>query len=559
MKKILIFCIALFSLVAFSISVSAATRNVSTTAQLRTALDACQPGDEIVLSSGTYLVDRPLILDGKKNITIRSASGNSQDTIIKGTSFHKVDSQRTTDVLRPPDEKNEGDELLWIYSSSNITIKGIKFHWASCHGIKFNTPDGTGILNITIENCHFLDINERMLKGTRSDGHYLEGLKIINNTFENTQIPVAEDHDPEFGGDYVGGMDLMHVKGALVSGNTFKNIRGPLEGARGGIFMWHGSENVTVEKNTFIGCDRSICFGNGTGAVGAHMKNSIIRNNIVMMGKDIGIELACVSNVKVYNNTVCQSTANGRGIILGASGNEYIDIKNNYLHGRNHYSGSVISNMNSTCVESNNLFRSGNSIPAYFENGAEGDFHLKSSAANLIGKGVPLSDVATDFDGVSRETPPSIGAFEYVSPTCKLSGTVSFAGKLLPIVTITGPDGVRPVTIAANGSYEVSVIEGVSYTIKATKARHLPFSASVSILADDTCQIKMLVGNIVDNPASDKYVIDIDDLIVLLGSYKATTGSTKYNANADLNESGTIDIDDLILLLGNYKKSAVKA
>ena len=44
----------------------------------------------------------------------------------------------------------------------------------------------------------------------------------------------------------------------------------------------------------------------------------------------------------------------------------------------------------------------------------ENDYHLKAGSP-AIGKGIPISGMDFDFDGVPWKNPPSIGAYEYVA------------------------------------------------------------------------------------------------------------------------------------------------
>jgi|GEM_PF-3341449 len=585
MKKFIALCAVVVSLMAFSVMASAATRTVSIVGQrdgstpnsLRQALRDCNEGDVIILTPGEYQLEAPLELNGKKNITIKSSTGNYYDVIIKGTSFHKIDSQRSSDVPGRdyPDYRNSGDEektphgiinagdeLLFINSSSDITISGITFTLASSQGIKLATD--SGVKNVTIQNCRFFDINERMIKGVNGGGKYLENIKIINNHFENAQVPnVGDIKWGEHDGDYVAGIDIMFADGLLISGNTFKNIKGTTGSGRAGIFIWVGSKNVIAENNTFINCDRGISYGvPGTSSVGQNMKNGLIRNNLFIGGSSsngsgISIEIAGGEDIKIYNNTVYRPQGRG-GIVLQDTGNNRnIDIKNNFIFGNTSLGGSTVTQSNNKMISRSGTFPSANFVDA-----SNNDFHLTKTAADLIGMGVTLPEVTKDFDGTTRLNPPSIGAFEFVPPADKISGKVLFKTNpllpILPTVTITDPEGnTRPIPVAADGSFgDIAILSGVEYTIKAEKARHLPLTMKKTFTESETFDIPMICGNVLDDPNSEKFIIDIDDLIALLGSYKASAGSAKYNVNADFDESGIVDIDDLIILLGSYKKSA---
>jgi len=175
------------------------------------------------------------------------------------------------------------------------------------------------------------------------DHYFVKNIKITNNYFENTQIPVTSDHMDNFDGDYIAGIDMMVLDGALIADNKFVNIKGKNGGARGAIFIWSGSRNIIAERNDIIDCDRGICYGNpgnvsvGRGNMMYFVDGGIIRDNSINKPVSHGIELAYTNNIEVYNNIVLRSDETGPGIsettINENKTSKNLVIKNNIVCG----------------------------------------------------------------------------------------------------------------------------------------------------------------------------------------------------------------------------------
>ena len=376
------------------------TKTVGTENELQNALVNAQDGDVIGIKPGKYNVAKlNLTIVDKHNIVLRSVSGNPDDVILAGSGFHKLGS----DV-----------ELLKITKkSSYITIDGITFRDASVHGIKVAGEDNVGY--VTINNCKFFNVNERMIKGSQHGSTRVPGMVITNCHFENDLdcIP-TEDDKPGWGSAYIGGIDMMVLDNAVISGNTFVNIRGANGGGRGAIFIWQGSTNIIAERNTIINCDRGICFGNPMYPDGRlssdyffHINGGIIRNNMIVSSQKQPIELAWVKNVKVYNNTIYR---NDGGVGIQDASAEFslnVVIENNLLR------SATLENLQNATIGKHNLV--GNDIPSsYFVNPEAGNLRLTPEAVKAIGRGAILDIVDDDIDNrVRSKTIFDIGAQAY--------------------------------------------------------------------------------------------------------------------------------------------------
>ena len=261
-------------------------------------------GDIIGVNNGEYdfAGTHKIIFKDKRGVTLRSVSGCADDVIFKGGGFHKKDGYKQTQI----------DEPVSILSGNDgILIYGLTIRDSNCHGIKV-AGEGNNA-NITIENCKFIDICERKIKGSAGSGdnnYPVRNIKIINNYFEDTQLPVESDHMDMFEGDYIAGIDMMVLDGAYIADNKFVNIKGLNGGGRGAIFIWVGSKNITAERNIIINCDRGICYGNpgNTSVEGGNLPyyvdGGIIRGNTIVNPASHAIELAHTNNISVSSNLI---------------------------------------------------------------------------------------------------------------------------------------------------------------------------------------------------------------------------------------------------------------
>ena len=290
------------------------TKFCSSADEIIEAVANAAEGDVIGIEAGIYefIGEHKIVFRNKRNVVLRSVSGCADDVIFRGGGFHKKDGYKKTPI----------DEPININSGNDgIVIYGITIRDSNCHGIKIQGEGNNA--NIRIENCKFIDICERMIKGSAgTDGYLVPGVRIIRNSFEDTQIPVASDHMDTFDGDYIAGIDMMVLDGAVIADNRFTNIRGMNSGARGAIFIWVGSKNIIARGNVIVNCDRGICYGNpgNTSVDGGntpyYVDGGIICDNVIKNQKSHGIELAHTNDIKVYNNVILREVGeeSGRGI-----------------------------------------------------------------------------------------------------------------------------------------------------------------------------------------------------------------------------------------------------
>ncbi|OGJ88043.1 MAG: hypothetical protein A2268_04540 [Candidatus Raymondbacteria bacterium RifOxyA12_full_50_37] len=403
----------------------------STSAQFYMAMRTQTSGKTIVLKDGTYPLApfEPLGIDSS-NITIRGESGDPTKVILTGSGFRNC--------------TNRDEEMLVLYNGG-FTLANLTITDSRCHGLKIeNSRDD----NVLLHNVRFINIGERMIKG----GSVYDPLnwEIRYCHFENTLVPINDacrsDHD---NGDYIAGMDIMNGTNWNVHDCFFKNIKGANGAARGAIFWWRGNRDMTAERNTFITCDRAICFGNPSGD--GDVTDGIIRNNFIVKGAYIGIEVDNCAGIKIYNNTVYSADATYARTVQFLSNGTGNEMKNNIIYGQIRYIDGAFPDT------SHNAFYSTNTN--IFKNSQDENPHLSSSATMVINKGIDLgTNVMDDWDGSVRASIDGqidIGADEY-----RLNDAVERGSDMVPdgITLVAGPNPFNPVvTIHTNAHSRASL------------------------------------------------------------------------------------------------------
>lgn len=365
---------------------------VATADELLAAVDRVAPGGTILLADGEYKVPRVVVLERKKNLTIRSASGDPTKATLRGQGW---------------DSNARDDDILHIGNCDGITIADLTFADCRSYGVKVEAENAPK--NIHIYNCRFRDIGVRAIKGSAGQDPNVRAVKgsIRHCSFENTRVPPA---DWLFGGDYIAAIDMMALQDWTISDNVFRNIKGRNGGARAAIFIWVRSRQIVVERNLIVNCDRGVSFGNpgqstanNAGEQLAYVADGIIRNNFIAGGPDGGIELWHADRIKVFNNTIWRPERNwNRGIRIG-TGTVHTEIVNNLVQGEIRLEGGQAE------LRHNLTGR----LDGYFVDTAAGNLALTAEATGAIAQGVSLPEVKDDIRGRPRKERPDLGAWEF--------------------------------------------------------------------------------------------------------------------------------------------------
>ncbi len=164
--------------------------------------------------------------------------------------------------------------------------------------------------------------------------------------------------------------------------------------AADGIQSWHAATRGIIVNNTVYNCRNGITNGTGeTGATASGNQNTLCQNNVLVHNANTGII----------------QTSDGLHSVTGSQHINNIQWNNNYANVAPN--DSVYNNSGSFGVTPSGQLI----IDPLFVDAANGNFHIQSSSP-AIGSGATGANVpGTDFDTIMRPSPPSRGAFEYVS------------------------------------------------------------------------------------------------------------------------------------------------
>ncbi len=369
------------------------TWNVTTIGELETATRNYNPGDEILIAAGTYVLDSYLNLNNGQ-VLIHGATGNPSDVVLQGPGIN-------ADV----DPKNG-----LMVGSDDVTIEDLMITGVFWNGIQVRGEVDTD--RTAIRNLRLIDCGERYIKGSTngSDPNSINEDTLIEDVYMEQTQDLSSAHADM---DYIGGIDAMGIHNWTVRNCTAVNIHGATGGGRGGIFWWQGVTNPTVEQNLMINCDRGIAMGNASPPSHAyagnnHVNGGVVRNNFVVRGVGIGLELSYVANLKVYHNTVYSDDASyWRTVQIYDSAGQTTNLEVAY----NLIRGQIDESASGDYTLTGNI--TGPTVwPSWFVDPLNGDLHLTSQATPALDAAPSLPEVTDDYDGDARSATPDLGADE---------------------------------------------------------------------------------------------------------------------------------------------------
>jgi hypothetical protein len=370
---------------------------VATVAELKSAInDANAAGKPatILIADGVYTLDVNQLQLTCTKLVVRSASGNRDAVVIRG----------------PDEGPNASLGNVFLVSAPDIVISDITIGYCRWHGIQVRGESPYDVSGLTVHNCRLVNCNEQFIKGSSSDA---DPVGATDGVIENCLFEFTSGWAYQY---YTGGIDIHKGVNWVVRDNLFRNIRNPGSGiAEHAVHFWKRCttqpQNVVVERNWIINCDRGIGFGLGGFATGHDGGTSVIRNNMIYNdgsgpNTDVGIGLESANDVAVHNNTVVIPTY--------WAPIEYRFADSSNLSFRNNLTDKAIQRRDTAPVATllNNL----ESAQAdWFVDQDAGDLHLKPGVDQVIDQGAPLGSFTDDMDGDSRPRLDGwdIGADEY--------------------------------------------------------------------------------------------------------------------------------------------------
>ncbi len=354
------------------------------------AAEKVRPGETILLADGHYAMPRyfELHTDG---VTLRSASGRRDKVILDGS-------------------QSRHGELVGVTRCSGVTIADLTIQNVKWNGFKINS--NLNATRVTIHNCVIHNIWERGIKGPAvgkedRDTFRPTDCRIEHCLFYNDRPKRMED-DPQdrYGGDYVGGIDIMFAKGWVIRDNVFWNIHGRNRGARGAIFIWNESEDCVVERNVIVDCDTGICLGNSYKGpeTPVHCTRCVVRNNFVTRCPESNILADYTRDCAILHNTIHDPRSRLGRLIRLVHDNDGLVVANNLLDGP----AIRIETQSRMDIRGNAT----GDFARWFVRPAVGDLHLVGDAARALGAVNRLAEVPDDFDRQPRANRTAAGADE---------------------------------------------------------------------------------------------------------------------------------------------------
>ncbi|MFI0985350.1 right-handed parallel beta-helix repeat-containing protein [Streptomyces exfoliatus] len=189
---------------------SAATVDVSTAAQLKTALTNARPGDTIRLADGTYTGNFKATTPGTSSarITLTGSSravltaGGGYGLHLNGASYWTVAGLTVTG----------GQKGIMADAANGVVIDGVTVHGLDMEGVHFRNSSSNGV----IRNSRIYDTgNDGRGMG---EGIYVGSANTLGDRSDNAQI-LGNVIGPDVGGESV---DIKEgTTGARIVGNTF--------------------------------------------------------------------------------------------------------------------------------------------------------------------------------------------------------------------------------------------------------------------------------------------------------------------------------------------------
>jgi hypothetical protein len=441
--------------------------NVSTEAQLQTAMGNLQNGDTVLLADGAYNLTSTLYINGHNNVTIRGTAGSTNVTLVgKGM-----------------DNSNHGNVPFGIWSNgTNTTIAHLTIRDTWDNEIIFNA----GAQSPLVYCVRLLNAGSQFIKSNPTDVN--NGLGVNNGIveycwFEYTGSPPG-DHGSGVG--YFNGISAHAAQNWIVRGNLFKNLHNPDSAAylwNPAVLFWNHSAGTLTEQNTFLNVDRAVAYGLQNTTPFFDHAGGAIRNNFVCLVPGLfsaNRTAGSDGSIIAWNSPGTQIDHNS--VLLNS--NEFYSLEFRFSTTTNGTARNTLADApihlrdSATATLTSNLLTA---VPAMFVNPAAADLHLLASATNAIDKGLTLLTVTNDFDGDRRprgarsdigadefttNAPPRISSFKLIQSNFIVSFT-TFLGESYDLLRANDLIGSASGRVATNlagtgGAIQVTDANGVS-------------------------------------------------------------------------------------------------
>lgn len=364
---------------------------VADVAQLRRAVDAVNAGRvpaTILLADATYLLDAPALRLACSGLVVRSQSGRREAVVVRG----------------PDEGPSASVHHVFLVEADAVTIADLTLGWCRFHGIQIRGESPADVAGTRVHNCRLVNCNEQFIKGSCGDR---DPVGATGGIIENCLFEFTSGWAYQY---YTGGIDIHRGVNWIVRDNLFRSLRVPagLPGmAEHAIHFWKRCparpQDVVVERNRIVNCDRGIGFGLVNAEGGHRGGASIIRNNMIANDgagarTDVGIGLEFADGVTVEHNSVHIPTY-GAPVEYRFAGSSNVTFRNNLVNrpirNRDGAPPAALSGNVETAEG------------AWYADAAAGDLHLAPAATGAIDRAAGGTRV--DLDGDAR---PVLGGFD---------------------------------------------------------------------------------------------------------------------------------------------------
>jgi hypothetical protein len=378
------------------------------------AINAAQPGDELVLAGGSYeLTDRFGI----------SVHGTADAPVVV-----RAQDGETPHLHRAADDQN----VIDVDDAEYLVLRGLEISGGS-HGLRL-----VSARFVTVEACEIHDTGDVALSAN-SGGEY-EGLRILRNHIHHTNNTGE--------GMYLGcNENACRMFDSLIEGNHVHDTNGPTVEQGDGIEIKEGSyanvvrDNVVHDTNypciltySTVGnggpnvIERNVLWNCGDHAIQS-AADAVIRNNIILGSNANGIALqphqsGAPANLVVVHNTVLHPSHDA----ISASGiTGSVVIANNALYAQQGYAIRASGDLAQLVVAGNvgqggtdpsgDGFDATGSLAADFVaaawSGIPPNDVFPRPGSQLIAAGDPDYVVSDDFNGNARGGVADVGAYAF--------------------------------------------------------------------------------------------------------------------------------------------------
>lgn len=292
--------------------------NVTSAAQLQTALASATGGDTISLAAGNYGKVSIANRNYTSAVTIQSATGTKahfDGLVVEKSSFlnfQSIDLGRGLAANEP-----EYTKISTIQNSSNIKMADMSIH-GSLDGNSAN--DGIGLFVNRVTGFELTGSSvEQVFRGVLVQASH--GVEIENTRFNEMRSD---------------GINVAGVVGVTLDGNSFTNFRPVGTDHADAIQFWNvsqpfGSENIVIKNNVIMN-------GTGTGPQGILMngnngwdyKNVVIENNMIYSNDSYhGIYVQGANNVRIAGNTTLSHQSDRDYMWIKVESISGLDLSNN--------------------------------------------------------------------------------------------------------------------------------------------------------------------------------------------------------------------------------------